>query len=142
MRRPYRPPSKDELREIYRTTSTIAAVGASSNPSKASHRIPAYLQSQGFRIIPVNTRGGELFGERVYPSLAEVEAPVDVVNVFRPAAEAPDIASQAAEIGAKVVWLQDGLVSDEAAEVARRAGMTIVMGLCMGTTHARLALHG
>lgn len=140
--RPYRVPSRDELLEIYRTTSTIAAVGASSDPSKASHRIPAYLQSQGYRIIPVSPRGGELFGERVYRSLAEVEGPVDVVNVFRPATEAPDIASQAAEIGAKVVWLQDGLVSNEAAEVARRAGMTIVMGLCMGTTHARLALDG
>lgn len=140
--RPYRVPSRDELLEIYRTTSTIAAVGASSDPSKASHRIPAYLQSQGYRIIPVSPREGELFGERVYPSLAEVEGPVDVVNVFRPATEAPDIASQAAEIGAKVVWLQDGLVSNEAAEVARRAGMTIVMGLCMGTTHARLALDG
>jgi predicted CoA-binding protein len=140
--RPYRLPSRDELLEIYRTTSTIAAVGASSDPSKAGHRIPAYLQSQGFRIIPVSPRGGELFGERVYPSLSDVEGPVDVVNVFRPAAEAPEITSQAAGIGAKVVWLQDGTRSKEAAEVARRAGMTIVMGLCMGATHARLALNG
>jgi predicted CoA-binding protein len=132
----------EELKEIYRATSTIAAVGASSDPSKASHRIPAYLQSQGFRIIPVSPRGGELFGERVYASLVEVEGPVDVVNVFRPATEAPDIAAQAAKIGAKVVWLQDGIVSDEAAEVAQRAGMTIVMDLCMGTTHARLAFQG
>jgi predicted CoA-binding protein len=140
--RPYRVPSRDELLEIYRTTSTIAAVGASSDPSKASHRIPAYLQSHGYRIIPVNPRGGELFGERVYPSLIDVDGPVDVVNVFRPAAEAPEITSQAAEIGAKVVWLQDGIVSKEAAEVARRAGMTIVMGVCMGATHARLASNG
>jgi predicted CoA-binding protein len=140
--RPYRVPSRDELLEIYRTTSTIAAVGASSDPSKASHRIPAYLQSQGYRIIPVNPRGGELFGERVYPSLIDVDGPVDVVNVFRPAAEAPEITSQAAEIGAKVVWLQDGIVSKEAAEVARRTGMTIVMGVCMGATHARLASNG
>jgi predicted CoA-binding protein len=135
----YRHPSEDELWDIYRATSTIAAVGASSDRSKPSHRIPAYLQSQGFTIVPVSPRGGELFGERVYGSLVDVDRPIDVVNVFRPAAEAPEIAAQAAEIGARVVWLQDGVVSLEAAEIAERAGMTIVMNVCMGTMHARLS---
>ncbi len=83
-------------------------VGASSDPSKAAHRIPLYLQSQGYRIVPVNPRGGELLGERAYRSLTEIDVPVDVVDVFRPAEEAPDIARQAVAIGAKVLWLQEG----------------------------------
>ncbi len=135
----YRHPSDDELWDIYRATSTIAAVGASSDPSKASHRIPAYLRSQGFTIVPVGPRGGALFGERVYGSLLDIDQPIDVVNVFRPASEAPEITAQAAKIGAKVVWLQDGVESEAAAEIAERAGMTIVMNVCMGTMHARLS---
>jgi uncharacterized protein len=136
----YSHPTVDELRKIYQETKTIAAVGASSDPTKASHRIPAYLADQGYRVIPVSPRAGELFGEPVRASLAEIEEPVDVVDVFRPASEAPEIADQAAAIGAKVLWLQAGIASNEAADIARRAGMTIVMDLCMGTTHARLAL--
>jgi predicted CoA-binding protein len=138
---PYRHPSVDELREIYRASETIAAVGASSDPSKAPHRIPAYLAQQGFKVIAVSPRGGELFGERVRGSLVDIDEPVDVVDVFRPAKETPGIAEQAAAIGAKVLWLQEGIVSNEAAAIARGAGMTIVMDLCMGTTHARLALN-
>jgi uncharacterized protein len=136
---PYRHPPTDELREIFRATSTIAAVGASSDPAKAGHRIPAYLHSQGFKIVPISPRGGELFGERVYTSLLEVDETIDVVNVFRPAVEAPEIAAQSAQIGAKVLWLQDGILSEEAADIASSAGMTVVMGICMGATHARLA---
>lgn len=140
MNEPYRHPSVDELREIYRAAKTIAAVGASSDPSKAPHRIPGYLAQQGFKVIAVSPRGGELFGERVRGSLVDIDEPVDVVDVFRPAKEAPGIAEQAAAIGARVLWLQEGIVSNEAAAIARDAGMTIVMDLCMGTTHARLAL--
>jgi uncharacterized protein len=140
MSEPYQRPSVEELQKIYRETKTIAAVGASSNPSKASHRIPAYLAQQGYEVIPVNPRGGELFGERVRTSLAEITEPVDVVDVFRPSSEAPEIAEQAAAINAKVLWLQAGIVSNEAADIARAAGMTIIMDLCMGTTHAQLGL--
>jgi predicted CoA-binding protein len=140
MSEPYQHPSVEELQKIYRETKTIAAVGASSNPSKASHRIPAYLAQQGYKVIPVSPRGGELFGERVRTSLEEITEPVDVVDVFRPSAEAPEIAEQAAALNAKVLWLQAGIVSNEAADIARRAGMTIIMDLCMGTTHARLGL--
>jgi predicted CoA-binding protein len=140
MSEPYQHPSVEELKEIYRETKTIAAVGASSNPSKASHRIPAYLAQQGYEVIPVNPRGGELFGERVRTSLAEITEPVDVVDVFRPSSEAPEIAEQAAAINAKVLWLQAGIVSNEAADIARAAGMTIIMDMCMGTTHAQLGL--
>jgi predicted CoA-binding protein len=133
-------PSDEELKEIYATTKTIAVVGASSDPMKAGHRIPAYLQSQGFRIIPVSPKGGELFGREVVESLADIDEQMDVVDVFRPSEEAPDIAKQAAGIGAKVLWLQTGIRSEEAADVAERAGMRIVQDVCMGETHARLAL--
>jgi predicted CoA-binding protein len=130
----------DELREIYASTKTIAVVGASSDASKPGHRIPRYLQSQGFRIIPVSPKGGEILGERVYTSLREVDVPVDVVDVFRPAEEAPAIAQDAAATGAKVLWLQTGIVSADAAEIARADGLKVVMNTCMGETHARLGL--
>lgn len=133
-------PSDDELRQIYADTKTIAVVGASGDEKKPSHRIPAYLQSQGYRIIPVSPKGGEIFGERAYTSLDEVDEPIDVVDVFRPAEETPDVARQAAASGAKVLWLQAGISNDEAAEIARAAGMQVVMDACMGATHGRLGL--
>jgi uncharacterized protein len=139
MRRP-QVPTDDELREIYATTKTIAVVGASGDPDKPSHSIPAYLQSQGFRIIPVSPKGGEILGEKVVESLADIDEPVDVVDVFRPSEEAPDIALEAAAIEANVLWLQTGISSDEAAEIAVNAGMQVVMDTCMGKTHARLGL--
>ncbi len=93
---------REQLLRIYAEARTIAVVGASADESKAAHQIPRYLQSQGYRILPVNPRGGELFGEPVFRSLAEIDVPVDVVEVFRPAQEAPEIARQAIAIGAKV----------------------------------------
>ena len=114
--------------------------GASADPSKPAHAIPRYLQRQGYRILPVNPRGGELLGEPVARSLAEIDGPVDVVEVFRPATEALRIARDAVEVGAKVLWLQLGIVSQEAREVAEAAGLTVVMDRCMGETHGELGL--
>jgi len=131
---------RERLLRIYAQTRTIAVVGASADASKAAHQIPRYLQRQGYRILPVNPRGGELFGERVFRSLAEIDVPVDVVEVFRPPQEAPEIARQAVAIGAKVLWLQLGIVSEEARQVAEAAGLTVVMDRCMGATHALLGL--
>ena len=131
---------REQLRRIYAETRTIAVVGASADASKAAHQVPRYLQHQGYRILPVNPRGGELFGEHVYHSLADIDIPVDVVEVFRPPQEAPEIARQAIAIGAKVLWLQLGIVSEEALQVAEAAGMTVVMDRCMGATHALLGL--
>ena len=131
-------PTDDELRAIYANTKTIAVVGASSDPDKPAHNIPAYLQSVGFRIIPVSPKGGELFGETVRTSLKEIDEPVDVVDVFRPAEETPGIAQEAADIDAKVLWLQAGIYSDEAYQIGTGAGLTVVMDTCMGATHQRL----
>jgi uncharacterized protein len=143
---PSSPPSapqgglRERLLEIYARTKTIAVVGASADESKPAHEIPRYLQSQGYRIVPVNPRGGVILGEPVASSLDDVEGPVDVVDVFRPADEAPAIAEQAIEIGARVLWLQLGIASAEAKHLAEAAGLTVVMNRCMGATHGQLGL--
>src|ERR687891_2138637 len=133
-------PSDDDLRQIYEATSTIAVVGASENPGKPAFAIPRQLKGLGYRIVPVNPKGGEILGERAFPSLDEVDVPVDVVDVFRPAEETPEIARQAVKAGAKVLWLQEGIVSEEAARIAREGGLTAVMGICMGATARRLGI--
>jgi predicted CoA-binding protein len=127
--------TEEQYRKFYADTKTIAVVGASENHRKAAYGIPAYLHREGYRIIPVNPRGGEMFGEKVRTSLAEIDEPVDAVDVFRPSEETPEIARQAAAIGAKVLWLQEGIHSDEAQRIAEEAGMTFVSDTCMGHTH-------
>src|SRR5918995_3188981 len=99
-------PSRQDLLRIYEQTKTIAVVGASANEHKAAHVIPRYLQSQGYRIIPVNPKGGEILGEHVYTSLEEIEVPVDVVEVFRPAAEAESISREAVGIGRDILLVR------------------------------------
>jgi predicted CoA-binding protein len=131
---------REKLTRIYRESRTIAVVGASANDEKEAYWIPEYLQRQGYRIRPVNPRGGTILGEPVAVSLAEVDEPVEVVDVFRPAAEAPDIARQAVDIGAKVLWLQLGIASDEARRIAEDGGLTVVMDRCMGALHRELGL--
>ena len=131
---------RSRLLRIYADAHVIAVVGASPTPGKASQRIPAYLQSQGYTIRPVNPRGGAIFGVPAVATLSEIAGPVDVVQVFRPAAEAPAIAREAVAIGARVLWLQEGIVSGEAREIAEAAGLEVVMDRCMGATHAELGL--
>jgi uncharacterized protein len=116
--------------EILERARTIAVVGASRDPSKAAGSVPAGLQRRGFRIIPVNPYADMLFGERVYRSLLDVPDEVDVVDVFRPADEAPGIARQAAAIGAKALWLQLDLRSAEARAIAEAAGLDYVEDEC------------
>ena len=127
-------PSRQDLLRIYEQTKTIAVVGASANGHKAAHVIPSYLQSQGYRIIPVNPKGGEILGERVYPSLVDIDSPVDVVDVFRPPAEAEIIAREAIAIGADVLWFQTGTHATEASQLATDVGLRIVAGHCIGAT--------
>lgn len=133
-------PNEGELKQIYADTKTIAVVGASTDASKAGHRIPRYLQSQGFRILPINPSAAEILGEKTYSSLAELPEKPDAVQVFRPAEEAPEIARQAIAAGAKVLWLQEGIVSEEARSIAEEGGLKVVMDMCMGTTHGWLGL--
>jgi L-cysteine/cystine lyase len=133
-------PTMEELRELYGSMKTIAVVGCSTDPTKAANYIPRYLRTYGYTIVPVNPRQTELLGVRCYPSLTDVDAPVDVVQVFRPPAEAPEIAADAVAIGARCLWLQLGIRSDEAARVAREGGLMVVMDRCMGVVHGQLGL--
>ena len=128
----------ERLKEIYERTKTIAVVGASNNPTKPSHSIPRYLKEEGFRIIPVNPNETEILGERAYRSVRDIEEPVDVVDVFRPGEEAPHIARDAVAVGAKTLWLQEGIRSEEAEAIAREAGLAFVSDRCMGETHWKL----
>ncbi|SDX08789.1 hypothetical protein SAMN05421504_102269 [Amycolatopsis xylanica] len=109
---------------------TIAVVGLSRNPGKASHGVAMQLQKAGFRIIPVNPDADELLGEKVYRSLTDIPEPVDLVDVFRPAEFTPEIARQAVAIGAKTLWLQQDIVSAEAREIAESAGLTYIEDRC------------
>lgn len=132
--------TEQRLRAIYANTRTIAVVGASADDSKPSHKIPAYLQAQGYKIIPVSPKGGEILGEQVVTSLEQIGEPVDVVDVFRPSDETPGIAELAVKIGAKVLWLQAGISSEEAERIATEGGLEVVMDRCMGATHQALGL--
>src|SRR5712692_5492422 len=128
----------DRLR-ILSTYRTIAMVGLSSNPYAASSFAGIYLDANGYNIIPVNPAqaGKEILGKKAFPSVTDVKEPVDIVDVFRPAEEAPEIARQAIEKGAKVLWLQLGVISEEAADIARQAGLEVVMDRCCKIEHAR-----
>jgi uncharacterized protein len=133
--------STQELVGIYERIKTIAVVGASADGAKTANVIPSYLQSQGYQIIPVNPRGGEILGARVYKTLDDVDLPVDVVDVFRPPAEALAVARDAIAKGVGILWFQPGTHTDEAARLAADAGLTVVVtGRCMGALHAQLGL--
>lgn len=127
----------DSPAQILRHSSVIAVVGLSRDPSKAAHRVPAALQAAGFRIIPINPEASELLGEPSFRTLAAVPEPVDLVLVFRPASFAAAIAEQAVAIGAKALWLQLGIVSPEARQIAERAGLHYVEDRCAAVERAR-----
>src|SRR3954471_4922744 len=131
-------PSDQQLKQLLTDATTIAVVGASSNPDKASHGIMQKLQRAGYRVIPVNPRETEILGERSYPSLVDVPERIDIVDVFRRAEDTPAIADEAVTIGAKVLWLQTGIVSEDAAERATKGGLTVVMDACIGATYSLL----
>lgn len=123
-------------REILEDVTTIAVVGASRDPLKAGGSVPAGLQRRGFRIIPINPFADTLFGERVYRSLAEVPERIDLVDVFRPARDAAEIARQAVAVGARALWLQLDIRSDEARTIAEAAGLDYVEDECTAVVSA------
>lgn len=134
----------DELKPIYDQAQTIAVVGLSRNPEKPSYGIAQYLQAQGYKIIPVNPTAQEILGEKSYPDLLSIpdEIDIDVVQIFRKPEDVLPIVDAAIAIGAKVVWMQVDIINEEAAEVARRAGLEVVMNRCMRATHGDLKATG
>lgn len=132
----------DTIERLLQTVETIAVVGLSSQERRAGYYVPAYLQRQGYRIIPVNPYLDEALGEGAYPDLHAVPEKVDLVLLFRRSEAVPPIVEQAIEIGAPAVWMQSGIVNHEAAERAREAGLDVVMNTCMMVEHRRLAARG
>ena len=132
----------DDVQRILETTKTIAVVGLSDKPDRDSYQIASYLQQQGYRIIPVNPRIKGVLGEKAYPSLRDVPDPVDVVDIFRRSEDVPPIVEDAIAIGAKVIWMQAGIVNEEAAARAEAAGLAVIMDACMRSAHRTLRASG
>ena len=124
--------------EILRKYKTIAVVGLSNNPMRPSHGVSEYMQHQGYRIIPVNPGHAQILGEKAYRTLEDIPEPVEIVNIFRRSEMIPPIVDSAIAIGAKAVWMQEGIEHEEAAAKARAAGLEVVMNACILKEHRRL----
>lgn len=124
-------PTREEIADILRNAGNIAVVGLSDRPDRTSHMVSAAMQQRGYRIIPVNPGAAEILGEKSYPSLKDISEPIHIVNVFRRSEYCADVAREAAEIGAKVLWLQQGIISEDAAAIAESSGMIAIMDRCI-----------
>jgi predicted CoA-binding protein len=133
-------PSDEVLTKILTEATTIAMVGASSNPEKPSNAIMKRLLDAGYRVIPVNPKETEVHGQRAVAALADIGERVDIVDVFRRSEDTPQIADEAVALGAKVLWLQLGVSNDDAKRRAEAAGLTVVMDKCIGATHRALQI--
>ena len=129
--------SLDPIGDILRSSKTIAVVGLSSNPFRPSHEVAAYLKSAGYKIIPVNPNESEVLGSKAFARLEDIPESVDIVEIFRRPEEVPPVAEAAIAIGAKVLWLQQGITNSGAAEKARAAGLTVVEDACMLVEHKK-----
>ena len=127
--------SEETIAALLREAKTIAVVGLSGNPERSSYGVAQYLQKHGYRIIPVNPAETEVLGEKSYASLKDVPEQIDIVDVFRRSEFVPEIAEQAIEIGARALWLQMGVIHEEAVRKAQAAGLTVVMDQCIAVDH-------
>ena len=129
--------SREAIKQILDDCRTIAVVGLSSNPMRASNSVAGYMRRHDYRVIPVNPNEEKVFGEKSYPSLADVPGKIDLVDIFRRSEEAGVVVDEAIKVGAKAVWLQEGVIDEAAAERARAAGLLVVMDRCWLKEHAR-----
>lgn len=127
-----------EVKEILSSYKTVAVVGISDKPDRPSYHVAEYLKNSGYKIIPVNPRLQNFLGETAYPDLASVPGPVDIVDIFRKPSEIPPVVDQAIAKKAKVIWMQEGIVNNDAADKARAAGLKVVMNKCMLKEHRKL----
>lgn len=128
----------NELKQILKTIRIVASVGVSSSEEKPSYGIFYYLMEHGYHMIPVNPMASDILGLKTYPDLASIPQKIDVVQVFRKSEDVPPVVEQAIRIGAKIVWMQKGIINEEAAQKAEAAGLRVVMNRCMMETHQRL----
>lgn len=133
-------PPLDVIEKHLRSARSIAVVGASSKPHRPSNGIFRYLLDAGYRVFPVNPNETEVHGQVAYPTLESVPEPIDLVDVFRRSDQTPPIASSAAAIGARTLWLQQGVRNEQAAQIAQDAGLTVVMDRCIAVVHSELGL--
>ena len=129
----------ERIADVLKKSKTIAVVGLSPSPFRPSYGVAAYLQTHGYRIIPVNPTVGEVLGQKSYRSLRDIPGKVDIVNIFRRSENVPSVVDEAIAIQAPVVWMQEGVVHEKAAETARRAGLFVVMDLCILKEHRYIA---
>lgn len=127
--------SRDEVRTLLAAARTVAIVGLSDKPDRPSYGVARYLQQNGYRIIPINPHVREVLGEQAYPDLKAAPRPIDIVNIFRRPDSVPEIVSDAIAIGAKAIWMQEGIVHNAAAEQAQAAGLMVVMNKCLMKEH-------
>lgn len=127
-----------ELKRILTTIRTVASVGVSASPEKPSYAIFAYLKDHGYEMMPVNPTATEIQGRKVYPNLRAIDGKIDIVQVFRKPEDVPPVVDEAIQVGASVVWMQEGVINEAAAQKAEAAGLKVVMNRCMRATHRRL----
>ena len=128
-------PKPDPIRDLLTTARTIAVIGLSANPLRASHGVSAYMQAQGYRVVPVNPHIQEALGEDAYPSLSDVPDKIDIVNVFRRPEFVEEIVDQAIQKKVPAVWMQEGVINQKAADKAKQAGIFVVMDRCILREH-------
>jgi predicted CoA-binding protein len=128
-------PSSEEIYRILSSAKTIAMVGASSRPERPSHGVMKMLLGEGYKVIPVNPNEQEVLGQKSYPSLSSISDKIDIVDVFRQPDHTPPIADEAVKIGAKALWLQLGVINEEAAQIAKAGGLSVIMDLCIAVEH-------
>ena len=128
--------------KILNSSRTVAIVGLSSKPDRPSYKVASYLKEQGYKIVPVNPTEKDILGELCYPDLSSIPESVDVVDIFRRAEDVPPIVEETIRIGAKAVWMQEGVANEEAANRAREAGLMVVMDKCMLKEHVKLRAKG
>jgi predicted CoA-binding protein len=127
----------EQITELLKNARTIAVVGLSENPMRTSYGVSEYMQAQGYRIVPVNPTITEALGEKAYASLSEVPEKIDIVNVFRRSEFVPEVVDEAIRLGVPAIWMQEGVVHEEAAAKARAAGIFVVMDRCILKEHRR-----
>jgi predicted CoA-binding protein len=128
----------EKLKGILEENNTIAVVGCSRDPKKAAHTVPKYMKEQGYKIIPINPFANQILEEKVHKSLSEINEPVDIVNIFRPSEQCLEVVKEAVKLKPKVIWMQLGIKNEEAAQLAEKNGIEVIMDKCFFIEHKNL----